>query len=52
MENAGRSVAEVALKMLGKKQKVVVICGVGNNGGDGFVAARHLVNAGKKVDVF
>jgi NAD(P)H-hydrate epimerase len=52
MENAGRSVAEEALKMLGKKKRVVVVCGVGNNGGDGFVAARHLLNAGKKVKVF
>lgn len=52
MENAGRSAAEVALKMLGKKKKVVVVCGVGNNGGDGFVAARHLINAGVNVQVF
>lgn len=52
MENAGRSVAEEALKMLGKRKKVAVVCGVGNNGGDGFVAARHLLNAGKKVQVY
>jgi len=52
MENAGRSVAEEALKILGARGVVAVVCGVGNNGGDGFVAARHLLNAGKKVDVF
>jgi len=52
MENAGRSTAEVALKMLGKKKRVLVVCGVGNNGGDGFVAARHLANAGKKVAIY
>jgi len=52
MENAGRSVAEEALKVLGARGVVAVVCGVGNNGGDGFVAARHLLNAGKKVDVF
>jgi len=51
MENAGRHVAEEALKMLGKKKQVAVVCGVGNNGGDGFVAARHLLNAGIKVSV-
>ncbi|MBU1027039.1 MAG: NAD(P)H-hydrate epimerase [Candidatus Margulisbacteria bacterium] len=51
MENAGRSVACEALKMLGKKKKVVIVCGVGNNGGDGLVAARHLLNAGIKVEV-
>jgi len=49
MENAGRSVAEEALKI--PAQKILIICGVGNNGGDGFVAARHLLNAGKEVKV-
>jgi len=52
MENAGRSVAAEALRMLEKKQRVAVICGTGNNGGDGLVAARHLLNAGKQVRVF
>ncbi len=41
MENAGRTVAEVALRAVGAGSAVVV-CGTGNNGGDGFVAARHL----------
>lgn len=50
MENAGRGVAEEAIK-IGSKN-VAVICGTGNNGGDGFVAARHLLNAGVKVKVF
>jgi len=52
MENAGRSVAEVAGKMLGSRKKVLIVCGAGNNGGDGLVAARHLLNAGKKVSIF
>ena len=52
MENAGRSVAEEAIKMVRTRTKIVVVCGVGNNGGDGLVAARHLVNAGKKVEVY
>lgn len=58
MENAGRSAAEEAIKMLkglrgrGTKGTVAIICGAGNNGGDGLVAARHLLSAGKKVRVF
>ena len=52
MENAGRSVAEEAIKMLGGKKRVAVVCGVGNNGGDGLVAARQLLNAGKRVEVY
>jgi len=53
MENAGRSVAEEAIKMGTKGLGfVAVVCGTGNNGGDGFVAARHLLNTGIKVNVF
>lgn len=48
MENAGRAVAgEVARILQGKhRAKVCIVCGRGNNAGDGFVAARHLLNAG------
>lgn len=54
MENAGWQSAEVAMEMLqGKEGKsVVCVCGRGNNGGDGFVAARHLINKGIDVDTF
>ena len=54
MENAGRNVAEEILKMLDDPQqaKVAILCGKGNNGGDGFVIARHLHNNGISVDVF
>lgn len=55
MENAGRQAAEVARKILGKdisKKNVVVICGKGKNGGDGFVVARYLLNWGVDVRVF
>jgi NAD(P)H-hydrate epimerase len=43
MENAGRGTAEL-LRALGVHGGVVVCCGKGNNGGDGFVIARHLDN--------
>jgi len=43
MENAGRGAAEVLLS-LGVHGRVVICCGKGNNGGDGFVIARHLDN--------
>lgn len=54
MENAGRAVAEVVLKKLKSKPKasVVIVCGTGNNGGDGFVVARHLLNKGLNVKIF
>jgi hydroxyethylthiazole kinase-like uncharacterized protein yjeF len=52
MENAGRSVAEEALKVLNGKKSVAIFCGKGSNGGDGFVAARHLLTQGTKPDVF
>jgi NAD(P)H-hydrate epimerase len=43
MENAGRGAAEL-LRSLGATGPVVICCGKGNNGGDGFVMARHLDN--------
>lgn len=51
MENAGRSVAEEVLRDLGsvKEHKIAVLCGKGNNGGDGFVAARYLAGQGPMV---
>jgi NAD(P)H-hydrate epimerase len=52
MENAGRVVAEEAIKMLRGRKRVAIFCGKGNNGGDGFVAARHLLASGVKPDIF
>ncbi len=48
MENAGRSCAELARQKLAVAldPRVCVFCGAGNNGGDGYVIARHLLNAG------
>lgn len=53
MENAGRQLAEQARRMLGdlNGRRVVVLCGAGNNGGGGMVAARHLHNRGAQVEV-
>ena len=51
MEHAGTAVADFALQHYPKAQKVGVVCGKGNNGGDGFVAARKLREAGKQVRV-
>ena len=47
MENAGRGCAALI-----DEGPVVICCGKGNNGGDGFVIARHLDNRGIKVEVF
>lgn len=51
MENAGAWVARIAYQWLGglARRKVVVFCGTGNNGGDGFVAARHAAGLGAYV---
>ena len=53
MENAARAVAECIHRSLidPLRSQVVLLCGPGNNGGDGFVAARHLRNAGVRVTV-
>ena len=49
MENAGAAVADYVLSHHAAAERIVVLCGKGNNGGDGFVAARRLHQAGKKV---
>jgi len=52
MENAGRGAAAEAETMLGgaEGKGVLILCGRGNNGGDGFVVGRHLHNRGARVE--
>ena len=50
MERAGRAVADTAARLAGR-HPIVVLCGPGNNGGDGYVAARYLRNRGHAVTV-
>jgi NAD(P)H-hydrate epimerase len=54
MERAGAAVARACLDLLGGAygRRVVVVCGTGNNGGDGAVAARHLARRGVRATVF
>ena len=56
MEAAGQGLAAQAIRMLeesGKRRGPVwILCGPGNNGGDGFVIARHLINRGYNIQVY
>ena len=54
MENAGRSVAKTALEIIknASHREVAIFCGKGNNGGDGFVTARYLMNWGFSVTIY
>ena len=51
MENAGSAVARFVLSDYPQVERVGILCGKGNNGGDGFVVARKLVEAGRAVRV-
>jgi len=51
MENAGRNVALEIASRFPREQRIAIFCGLGGNGGDGFVAARHLLAMGFKVSV-
>ena len=54
MENAGRAVAQETWRLAGSDSsaRIMVLCGKGNNGGDGYVAARHLFNRGMDPTLF
>ena len=52
MERAGAAVAREAARMARSAGRVLVVCGPGNNGGDGFVAARLLKTSGYRVEIF
>lgn len=51
MENAGRNAANLIRYWTPHDGPVAIVCGRGNNGGDGFVIARHLHNAGIRVEL-
>ena len=51
MENAGRNIADETSSRFRQTQRTAIFCGLGGNGGDGFVAARHLAARGFKVTV-
>lgn len=51
MENAGRGCAELLMRLNSERKPTMILCGPGNNGGDGFVIARHLDNHGWPVTV-
>ena len=51
MENAGRGAAELLTRLWPEARDVAILCGHGNNGGDGFVIARHLDVARVRVQI-
>ena len=51
MENAGKAVAEEITSRIKSITSITLYCGLGGKGGDGFVAARHLVSMGCPVEI-
>lgn len=52
MENAGRGAADCIAQSVSKNSSITILCGTGNNGGDGLVIARHLYASGFDVKVW
>lgn len=51
MENAATGVVDAIRERYPEAREILILCGGGNNGGDGLAAARHLANGGHRVDV-
>ena len=52
MKKAGNSIFKFISSNFNNKQPIIVLCGPGNNGGDGFVVARNLIDNGYQVEVY
>ena len=52
MQEAGYQVYKFIRDNFKKKQSIIVLCGPGNNGGDGFVIAKHLMERGHKIKIY
>ena len=52
MQSAGEKCANYISSKVSKNKELLVICGPGNNGGDGFIIAKSLINKGHKVKIF
>ena len=51
MKNAGTAAAKIILKLI-KKKPIIIVCGPGNNAGDGFIIGNYLHKKNYKVEVF
>jgi hydroxyethylthiazole kinase-like uncharacterized protein yjeF len=51
MENAATGVVDAVREVFPEARKILILCGPGNNGGDGLAAARHLLNGGQEIQV-
>lgn len=51
MENAATGVVDAVRERYPKSRKILILCGPGNNGGDGLAAARHFLNGGREVKI-
>ncbi len=52
MENAGSNAARIIDEIIPQKSNILIVCGKGHNGGDGYVVARHLFMEGHNVSIF